>query len=190
MTITAALQKEDEEKRLFEQFGRTFSMAFVLENELANALLILGLRNRVMTESRKQGKEGKVDKDIYAAALDKYIAELHGLTMGNLVKRLLNGAPLDEKFKERLNDARDRRNHLAHQFWRVRAGELTEGKDAKTAMRELQGDEAYFQGVSQEVNRVMQGALQKFGVDTRAISEKIDAEVQRVAQNPRAQPRR
>jgi predicted transcriptional regulator len=183
MTIAASAQKDEERKRLYEQFGRTFAMAFVLENELANALLVLGLRNRVTNESRKQGKEGKVDRSTYTAMLDAYIAELHGLTMRKLIKRLLNEVPLDGEFKKRLDYGRCRRDHLAHQFWRVRAGELTEGKDTKRAIEELERDEAYFQRVSQEVNRVMQAGLQKYGFDTEAISAKIESEVQNIAQS-------
>jgi hypothetical protein len=122
MTIAAAPNEDAETKRIYEQFGRTFSMAFVLENELANALLVSGLRNRVMNESRKQGKEGKVDKNTYTAVLEAYIDELHGLTMRKLVKRLSNEVPLDEEFKERLDDARGRRDHLAHQFGGLERG--------------------------------------------------------------------
>jgi hypothetical protein len=50
-------------------------------------------------------------------------------------------------------------------------------------MMDLERDEAYFQRVSQEVNRLMQAGLQKYGFDTAAISARIEEEVQNIARN-------
>lgn len=99
-------------RETFAYYGRALYMASVVEVALAHVLLY----SQFMKEVRDEfvSKIGtKFDRSQYERDFDRFMSDQFSQTMGNLMKRVEKFADLDESLKERIADAKKRRDFLA-----------------------------------------------------------------------------
>ncbi|MGW6842263.1 hypothetical protein [Streptomyces sp. NPDC054958] len=137
-------------KTTFAYYGLAMYHANVLEHGLVNALALA----RVM-EAREQAE--RLLRDPWEQRFKD--------TMKELVRRAKRHTAEDAELVEVLTIAADRRNHLAHDFWRVRAEDFCSDAGRAEMIAELKADHERFQETDGRLHdAVMAPLLEKAGV--------------------------
>ncbi|MEV7593108.1 hypothetical protein AB0O42_22850 [Streptomyces sp. NPDC089922] len=131
-------------KTTFAFYGLAMYHANVLEHGLVNALALA----RVM-EAREQAEQ--LLRDPWEQRFKD--------TMKELVRRARRHAGGDEGLVEALTFAADRRNHLAHDFWRVRAEDFCSDAGRAEMITELRTDHERFQETDGRLHDVVMAPL-------------------------------
>jgi hypothetical protein len=95
--------------------------------------------------------------------------------MGGLKKLVKASADFDEALKKRIDDAKDRRDFLAHHYWREQAVtmETKEGRDKMIA--ELTADADTFEKLAADIEAAMKPVRERLGLK----DEELDAAVEK-----------
>jgi hypothetical protein len=117
------IETHEQVKEVFAYFGRACYAMSCFETGLAIALLQLDFMTRVKEEFKRDGGRG-FDRKRYEAEFDGFMSNQHAQTLGNLIKRVEGLTALDEHLKERIRDAKKRRDFLSHHYFRERAQEF------------------------------------------------------------------
>jgi hypothetical protein len=167
---------------VYAQFGLTFSQGVNVEGVLANMILTADFVKRMYTESKKAGKP-IYDRYTMGFKLEEYLAEQHGKTMGQLIKRdggVKEFIQLDPAIEKRVDDALRRRNYLAHDFWRERGQEALSVRRRGAVFADLQADEHFFEELAKDLEAVAMDQVREIGLDADKLKTKLDESVKRV----------
>ncbi|MER7854003.1 hypothetical protein ABTZ98_15840 [Streptomyces bacillaris] len=137
--------------RAYHQFGKTVFAAALMERSLVNAVA-----HHRHSAAAQRGEE--LAGDAWKKASRDSIEEM--------LRRL---APHLEKvpgLKDRLDAARERRNHLAHDFCFDRAPDLCAPDPTIRLIAELADEEENFLSLSAEVQAISRGIMEEAGIDT------------------------
>ncbi len=102
----------EQEKEVFARFGLASYHAQCFEHGVVNLLLTAELLAASKIVTRQDEWEKLVD-DILDSSFD--------LTLGNIIRRLKERISLDRRTVQIIEDAKDRRDWLAHRFFREHA---------------------------------------------------------------------
>jgi hypothetical protein len=178
MTLDEELDEESWDIReTFAYFGRAFYMASVLEVGLAHALM----HGEFMIQERKKfaARMGiGFDRKQYEADFDAYLDKQFAQTMGNIIQRVELLPYFDKDLKERLAEAKARRNFLTHRYWRERSVNFATAKGRAEMRAELQKDAETFGQLDREIEAVMQPARKILGID----DDMLEAHTKRMIQ--------
>lgn len=137
-------------KTTFAYYGLAMYHANVLERGLVNALGF----SRVL-EAREQAE--KLLRDLWEQRFKD--------TMKELVRRATRHTRGDNELVEALTVAADRRNHLAHNFWRERAEDFCSDAGRAEMIAELRADHERFQETDARLHTaVVAPLLEKAGI--------------------------
>lgn len=167
-------------RETFAYYGRALYMASVVEVALAHVLLY----SQFMKEVRDEfvSKIGtKFDRSQYERDFDRFMSDQFSQTMGNLMKRVEKFADLDESLKERIADAKKRRDFLAHHYWRERSIDFATSAGRKRMRDELNADAEMFARLDRDIDaaaaplRAHLGIKDEFVVEyTRKFIERVE----------------
>lgn len=165
------------EADVFTQYGYCMYMAAALEGGLANAALQLEFLSEMKKnfESGKKPDKAKVDKDF-----DAFIDKQHGLTMGQILKKIKGRDELSAETKKRIEDALAKRNYLAHHFWRERAEDFEIKNKYAELAEELKENCELFESITKELHDALRTDREKLGITDERIEERINQEIQKL----------
>src|SRR5262249_53337860 len=151
---------------VFARFGRAMYMANVVEDSLVRTLMQTNFMRTKEAFIKAQGKG--FDRAKLSADWDTHEKEQRDKTMGQLGKLVKDSAEFDEGLKKRIDDARDRRNFLAHHYWREQAFTMQtkEGRDKMIA--ELIADTDTFEKLAGDIHEAMKPTRAKLGINEEA----------------------
>jgi hypothetical protein len=171
-----ALDEDDDPQlvELFARFGRAFYMANVVEDQLVLTLMQIEFAR---TKEKFVNAKGKgFDRAKIAADWDAYEKAQREKTMGGLRNLVKASADFDEALKKRVDDAKERRDFLAHHYWKEQAVTMQtkEGRDKMIA--ELIVDADDFEKLAADIQKAMKAVREKLGVK----DEELDAHVEKL----------
>jgi len=150
-------------RETFAYFGFASYQVSVPETGLAHALLWSNFLTRVGKEYRATKGQG-FDRAGYEAAFDKFMEQQFDQTMGNLLQQSNSVPELSAELKSRIRRAKERRDFLAHRFWRERCIEFATESGREKLRSELKSDAELFEQLDREVNEAMKVVRVKLGV--------------------------
>lgn len=150
-------------KEVFAYFGRAYYEAGVLEAGLAIALMQIEFLSRV--HDRYSSDRGhSFDRARYEAEFDHFMSSQHAQTLGNLVKRVSVMPEFSDGLKERLKDAKTRRDFLSHHYFRERAVEFSSRGGRDKMIVELHNDGDLFEEVDRALYDELAPLREKLGM--------------------------
>ncbi|QQM28868.1 hypothetical protein JET14_10920 [Martelella lutilitoris] len=150
-------------KEVFAYFGREYYEAGVLETGLAIALMQINFLCRVHDQySADRGKS--FDRTQYEAEFDRFMQNQHAQTLGNLIKRVSALPELSDILKERLRDAKKRRDFLGHHYFRERAVEFSNRAGRDKMIAELHNDGDIFEAIDRDLYAELAPIREKLGM--------------------------
>jgi len=156
-------------KETFAYFGRAYYQAGVLDAALALAILFIDFLPSVKAAYVKD-KGQTFDRPAYEAAYDKFLADQHAQTLGNLRRRLFASSLLDDALKAEIDEAKKKRDFIAHNYFRERAVEFATRAGRDQMIAELDEIGGYFEGVAQRVDIVIEKAQIDLGINPEMIA--------------------
>ncbi len=159
-------------KEVYAHFGATYESANIFEYGLALAIMKLDYLTEWRKKSREEGRTN-FDKSSYEAGFDVFMAKQHAQTLGNLITRVQNLAEMGPDLKAQILRAKERRDFLAHHFFRVRAFEFfkREGRDAMIA--ELVATRQLFDLADNALSDFIEPYQRKLGISKDWLAKEI-----------------
>ena len=137
-------------KEVYAHFGLALYLAQVLEHGLVIALVYADLF------PNKEPSQTRADFDLF---MDKYFAA----TMGQMIKNFRKFVSVPPELEMVLLEARDKRNWLAHHYFRERAEEFMKEDGRENMIAELQGAQALFDRADGLLTDVTRPLRERFG---------------------------
>ncbi|MBD8553513.1 hypothetical protein IFT84_03135 [Rhizobium sp. CFBP 8762] len=151
-------------KEVFAYFGRAYYEAGVLETGLAIALMqstfLSRVRDQYLTDRGKS-----FDRTQYEAEFDRFMESQHSQTFGNLLKRVSALPELSDALKERLREAKKRRDFLGHHYFRERAVDFSNRIGRDKMIEELHNDGDMFELIDSDLCGELAPVREKLGMD-------------------------
>jgi hypothetical protein len=157
-------------KEVYAHFGLAYYMAGVFESGLANAILQLDYLTKVAEEYRTKGP-GNFDRPTYEAKFDSFLASQHAQSLGNLIKRVQALADMDAGLKAQIIGAKERRDFLAHHFFRERAVEFNKRQGRDDMIAELVAACAIFDRADEALTGFMEPHRKKLGISKEFLAK-------------------
>ena len=156
-------------KETFAYFGRAYYQAGVLDAGLALAILFIEFLPSVNADYWKD-KGRAFDRPAYEAAYDKFLADQHAQTLGNLRKRLFASSLLDDALKADIDEAKKKRDFISHHYFRQRAVEFATRVGRDQMIAELDEIGNFLEAVTHKVDDVIEKAQLDLGVKPETIA--------------------
>ncbi|MEN3950942.1 hypothetical protein [Iodidimonas sp. SYSU 1G8] len=151
-------------KEVFAYFGLAYYEAGVLEAGLAIALMQISFLSHVRDQYLADGGKS-FDRTQYEAEFDRFMESQHAQTLGNLIKRVSAMPELSDYIKERLRDAKRRRDFLSHHYFRERAVEFSNRTGRDKMIAELHNDGDIFLEIERDLYVELAPIREKLGMD-------------------------
>lgn len=155
------MDDDEQHKDVFAHFGLALYFAQVLEHGLVNALVVVDhlpkeLRRRTSQEAWEEGVDAFMDK--------------HFLNpMGRLIRRLEGVWKAPDGIEEVLHQALERRNWLAHDYFRERATDWFSADGRKRMIDELVSCQELFRNADKALEQAIQPLRDRYGITEEAI---------------------
>lgn len=150
-------------KETFAYFGRAYYQAGVLDAGFALAILFIEFLPSVKADYLKD-KGRAFDRPAYEAAYDKFLADQHAQTLGNLRKRLFASPLIDDALRADIDKAKKKRDFIAHHYFRERAVEFATRAGRDQMIAELHEIGNFLEAVTHKVDNVIEKAQLDLGV--------------------------
>jgi hypothetical protein len=147
----------EQRRETFAHYGLAMYHAQCVEKSLA--ILISTVLNKEFPHSNPDRRDAMMDE-----ALEK--------TIGRLLKRLRSKISVPPNLDKNLENAREKRNWLAHDFFWDRAGKLLTSKGRNSLIDELTSLSDFFLKVDAHLTSIYEKWMIKAGVDTSVIEQK------------------
>ncbi|MEJ0058169.1 MAG: hypothetical protein WDM79_00560 [Terricaulis sp.] len=158
-------------KETFAYFGRAYYQAGVFDAGLALAILFIEFLPSVKADYLKGKDKGHAfDRPAYEAASDKFLADQHAQTLGNLRKRLFASSLLDDALKTEIDEAKKKRDFIAHHYSRERAVEFATHAGRDQMIAELDEIGNYLESVARRVDDIIEKAQLDLGLKPETIA--------------------
>jgi hypothetical protein len=158
---------------LFARFGQAVYMANVVEDQLV--LTLMQLKFARTKEAFVKAKGKGFDRAKVAAEWDAYEKGQRNNTMGQLKNLVKDSADFDDALKKRIEDAKDRRDFLAHRYWVQNAVTMQTKEGREKMIAELIKDADTFEKLAADIEAAMKPVREKLGVK----DEELDAAVEK-----------
>ena len=153
---------------MYAHFGLAYYMANVFETGLALAVLQLDFLTEVMESLKRQGRKG-FDRVKYEADFDAFMNRQHAQTPGNLIKRVQGLADMDASLKDLIAEAKERRDFVAHHFFRERSKGFASRRGRDKMIVELQSARDLFSAADRAATKFMEPRLNQLGMSNEII---------------------
>jgi hypothetical protein len=141
---------DDEQTRdVYAHYGLAMYLAQTLEHGIVNALVILRLP----------------EKDKYTRQdIDEFMEGRFQKTLGALLKHLKSEVALPPDLESTLTEALNRRNYLAHHYFREKAESFVTRSGRAQMLQELQADQQLFERADEQLEKALTPFRAKHGV--------------------------
>ena len=148
--------KDEHVKNVYAHFGLAMYFAQVLEHGLVNTMMCAELL------PRRAGKP--VPKKAWEAEFDAFMNEQYQKTLGRLIHALKNATSVPPDLEGLLTEALEKRNYLAHHFFRERAEAFMSWKGREKMIEELHGAQKLFDDADARLTVVERQLREKYGL--------------------------
>jgi hypothetical protein len=138
----------------FAYFGCAYYIAACLEVGLAHALMY----GEFLMEEREKliATKGKgFDQKRYEVDFDAFMNKRFRQTMGGVAQRAITLPDISEDLGNRIEEARKRRNFLAHHYWRERSVKFATREGRNEMREELAADRDMFTQLDRDFDAAM-----------------------------------
>jgi hypothetical protein len=158
---------------VFARFGRAMYMANVVDDSLVRTLMQVNFMKTKEAFIKAQGNG--YDRAKLSADWDAYEKQQRDKTMGQLGKLVTDSPEFNEALKKRIDEARDRRNFLAHHYWREQAFTMqtTEGREKMIA--DLISDTDKFENLATDIHDAMKPTRAKLGIKEQDLNAAVQS---------------
>ena len=149
-------------KEVYARFGSAFYQAQVLEQGIVNALIVVDLipSRRHLTRSQSE----------WGMAVDEFMGRHFEHTMGRLLRDLRSVTVIPADLEGLLRDALEKRNWLAHSFFRERAIEFLTSNGREQMLFEVDACRVVFESADEALENIV-GPLRRAAGITEEIIE-------------------
>jgi hypothetical protein len=151
-------------REVFSRFGLAMYTAQVLEHGMVNALLVIQL---LPTRS------GHASRSSWEEVFDQFYNGELAKTFGNIAQTLKKTEFFPADFIERLFSAKQKRDKLAHRFFRENDVDFTTDLGRKKMLMECEEIIEIFQGLDVEIDNFMSPLQVEFGITSELIEEHV-----------------
>jgi hypothetical protein len=149
-------------KTVYAHFGLAMYLAQVLEHGLANSMLIFEL----------VPVAGKLaTPDTWSDKVDLFYETQFRRTLGQLIQRLKAVTEVPGGLEESLARALEKRNWLAHHYFRERAEECMSTQGRERMIAELEEAQSAFSDADAALEKVSKPVRERFGYTEKLLSE-------------------
>ena len=120
------------------------------------------------------------DQKRYEADFDNYMNDHFQRTMGSIIKRVLTLPDINDDLKKRIEEARERRNFLAHQYWRERSIKFATPQGRSEMRDELTADRDMFTQVDRDLDAAMKPARAKLQISKEMLKRHTEKVMQQI----------
>lgn len=159
-------EANDHVKTVYAHYGLALYLAQVLEHGLANTLMWAELL------PRQAGKP--VLKKEWEAEFDAFMHEQFQQTLGRLIRELKNATAVPENLESLLTEALERRNFLAHHFFRERAESFMSHEGREAMIEELKQAQRLFDDADQLLTTVAKPLRERYGLTDERLQPSVD----------------
>lgn len=161
---------DDEQTRdVYAHYGLAMYLAQTLEHAIVNAMVILRLPE----------KEKYTRQDI-----DEFMEGSFQKTLGALLKQLKAEISFPPDLESVLVEALNRRNYLAHHYFRERAETIVTRNGRTLMLHELQSDQRLFEKADEQLAKAMKSLRLTHGATDSAYEAEYKAMCQRLGISP------
>lgn len=161
-------------KEVFAYFGRAMYAASCVEQALTIGLMQADLMSRTIGRARNTGDVPK--RQAWEAMFDEFMEKHDGLMFGNLISRFRSVLKVDDELSCLLEESLEKRNHLAHSFFRENAVAFAHEAGCVEMISEMEDIHELFVRTEEAVTAAVAHVIPKLGIDPekhRAQTEKI-----------------
>jgi hypothetical protein len=148
--------RDEHVNNVYAYFGLAMYFAQVLEHGIANTMMCAELL------PRRDGKP--VPKKAWEAEFDAFMNEQYQQTLGRLIRALKNATSVPPDLEGILTAALEKRNYLAHHYFRERAEAFMSWKGREKMIEELQGAQKLFDDADARITAVERQLREKYGL--------------------------
>ena len=157
-------------KTVYAHFGLAIYLSQVLEHGLVNALFVMDLVPRAGAVATR---------DTWPRKSDAFFDEQFRKTLGRMIESLRTVAKVPTTLEGLLAKALDRRNWLAHDYFRERAEDFMSARGRNRMIEELEEAQALFRTADEELDKVAKPLREKYGYT----EEKLNALYEEMKRN-------
>lgn len=161
---------DDEQTRdVYAHYGRAMYLAQPLEHGIVNALVILRLpvADKYTRQDIDEFMEGRFQK-----------------TLGALLRHLKSEVTLPPDLESLLTEALNRRNYLAHHYFREKAESFVTRTGRGQMLQELQSSQQLFERADEQLGKALKPLREKYGVTDSVYEEEYTCLCQNLGAAP------
>ena len=142
-----SMEEEEHIREVCAQYGAAMYLVQCLEHAIVNVLVT---RDLFLKQTGPMRAAGSTKEDMYAV-FDTYISAQFKKTMGNLIRHLKTVSAVPEYVEDALGYTKERRDFLAHSFFRERAEQFVTSAGRDEMLAELKKDQKLFSDMDEIV---------------------------------------
>lgn len=148
--------RDENVKTVYAHFGLAMYLAQVLEHGLANAMMAVELL------PRRAGRP--VPRKEWEAEFDAFMDQQYQQTLGRLIRALRDATSVQSDLEGLLTEALERRNFLAHHYFRERAEAFMSWEGRENMIAELQCAQKLFDDADARLTEVAKPLRERYGL--------------------------
>jgi hypothetical protein len=157
---------------VFARFGRAIYMANVVEDSLVRALMQVNFMKMKEAFIKAQGKG--FDRAKLSADWDAYEKVQRDKTMGQLGNLVKESTDFGDALKKRIDNARDRRNFLAHHYFYANAFDMPAKEGREKIIAELIADAETFEDLAADIHDAMKPTRAELGINEEVLEASVE----------------
>ncbi len=153
-------------KTVYAHFGLAIYQSQVLEHGLVNALLVLDLVPNKAKSARSQ--------EHWASLVDQFFDENFRHTLGRMIQNFKSVGPIPPNLETLLTKALEKRNWLAHHYFRERAEDFMSSSGREKMVAELEDAQNLFRDADKELEAAAKPLFDKYGFTEAKLKAALD----------------
>jgi hypothetical protein len=159
------MNPDDHVKEVYAIFGLAVYLAQVLEHAVVNALMHIDLISK---------RPKSCSPEEWEKTFDKYLETQFDLTMGRMIQRLKEVSTLPDDLERLLKLALQKRNWLAHDYFRERATDFMSESGREVMIEELEQAGNLFRYVDHRLEETIKPVRERYGLTDEKIAEHFE----------------
>lgn len=156
------MNRDDLVRDTYAHFGLAIYKAQVLEHGIVNAMVVARMPER---------------NKITRSDIDSFMDWQFENTLGRLIRELKKHVSVSADLEARLREALERRNWLAHDYFRERALEFVTDGGCHRMIEELGEAQRLFHAVDEQLTALVRPIRERFGISDEAIAAEVAASI-------------
>jgi hypothetical protein len=156
---------EETTKEVYARFGLVVYYGQVLEHGLVNAMVILQLLPHRQAVA--------YDRERWSAAVDGFMDRHFRTTLGRMMKAFREGSDVPPDLEGLLGRALEKRNWLAHHYFRVRADEFLTHAGRLRMLEELEAVRQLIEDADRALDSFVKPVRERYGITDEWIEREL-----------------